>query len=87
MSVMKPWLVYTAARLGIFLAALAVLVLVGTGWIWGAIFATAISLALSILFLGSLRQKVADSIQQRVERPAKDVDSATEDAQLGDSES
>lgn len=86
MSVMKPWLVYTAARLGIFLTALAVLVLVGTGWIWGAIFATAISLALSILFLGSLRQKVADSIQQRVEQPAKDVDSATEDAQLGDSD-
>ena len=85
MSVMKPWLVYTAARLGMFLAALSVLVLVGTGWIWGAIFATAISLALSVLFLGSLRQKVADSLQQRVERPAQDTDSATEDAQLGDS--
>jgi hypothetical protein len=79
---MKPWLAYTAARLGIFLAALVVLLLVGTGWIWGTIFATAIALALSVLFLGSLRQKAADDIQNRVEKPTKDADSETEDAQI-----
>lgn len=82
MSVMKPWLLYTVARLGIFLAALTVLLLVGTGWIWGAVFASAISLALSVLFLGSLRQRVADALQERVEKPAKDADSETEDAQI-----
>ena len=82
MRVMKPWLLYTAARMGIFLVALVVLLLVGTGWIWGAVFASAISLALSVLFLGSLRQRVADALQERVEKPKKDADSETEDAQI-----
>lgn len=79
---MKPWVVYTAARLGMFIVALAVLLLVGTGWIWGSIFATGIALALSVLFLGGLRQKVADGIQRRVEKPEKDIDSAIEDEQI-----
>lgn len=82
MRVMKPWVVYTAARLGLFLVALVILLSVGTGWVMGTIFATAISLALSVLFLGSLRQRVADSIQRRVTKPEKDADSETEDAQL-----
>ena len=79
---MKPWVLYTAARLGIFVATLAILLLLGTGWGWGAVFATAISLSLSVLFLGGLRQRVADSIRNRVEKPQKDKDSATEDDQL-----
>lgn len=85
MRVMKPWVLYTAARLGMFLVALVILLLVGTGWIMGAVFATAISLALSVLFLGSLRQRVADSIKDRVTKPTKDADSETEDAQLNKS--
>lgn len=83
---MKPWVVYTVARLGLFLVALGVLLLVGTGWIWGTIFATGISLALSVLFLGGLRQRVADSIRNRVERPEKDVDSSVEDGQIAQHE-
>ncbi|MFM2412607.1 MAG: hypothetical protein RLZZ587_940 [Actinomycetota bacterium] len=79
---MKPWVLYTAARLGMFLVALTLLLLLGTGWIFGTIFATAISLSLSILFLGSLRQRVADGIRTRVEKPVRDADSATEDDQL-----
>lgn len=79
---MKPWVLYTAARLGMFLVALTLLLLLGTGWVYGTIFATAISLSLSILFLGNLRQRVADSIRTRVERPVRDSDSATEDDQL-----
>lgn len=79
---MKPWVVYTAVRLGMFIVALVILLLVGTGWIMGAVFATGISLALSVLFLGGLRQKVADSIQRRVEKPEKDEDSTVEDEQL-----
>lgn len=80
---MKPWVLYTAARLGIFAVSLVILVLLDTGLIMGAIFATGISLALSVLFLGGLRQRVADSIRTRVEKkPVRDADSATEDDQL-----
>lgn len=79
---MKPWLLYTAARLGIFLVTLIILLWLGTGWLLGSIFATVIALALSVLFLGGLRQQVADSMRTRVERPSKDQDSETEDEQL-----
>ncbi|MEN9739815.1 MAG: hypothetical protein RLZ72_81 [Actinomycetota bacterium] len=79
---MKPWVVYTGARLGLFVGTLVILLLVGTGWIMGTIFATGISLALSVLFLGGLRQKVADGIRNRVEKPEKDEDASVEDEQL-----
>lgn len=79
---MKPWVLYTAARVGLFLVTLTILLLLGTGWGWGAVFATAISLSLSVIFLGGLRQQVADSIRNRVEKPRKDKDSATEDEQI-----
>ena len=79
---MPPWIQYTLARLGLFVIAYAVLVLVGTGWILGAVFATLIALALSVLLLGGLRQRVADDIQRRVERTTPDADSSIEDDQV-----
>ncbi len=79
---MSPWITYTLARLGIFIVALVFLLVLGTGWIGGAIFASLISLALSVLFLNGLRQRVAADIQRRVERPAPDIDSDVEDDQI-----
>jgi hypothetical protein len=79
---MNPWLTYVLARLGIFVVALAVLVIVGVDWGWSTVFATLIALALSLLFLGPLRQRAADDLQRRTEKPAADTDSAAEDAQL-----
>ncbi len=79
---MKAWVLYTVVRLGIFAAALAVLVLVGTGWILGTVFASLIALSLSLLFLGDLRQRAAESLRSRVEKPQRDVDSDIEDDQL-----
>ncbi len=79
---MSPWITYTLARLGFFAASLVILLLVGTGWIWGAIFATLISFALSVLLLGGLRQRIASDIQRRVEKPATDIDSDVEDDQI-----
>jgi hypothetical protein len=79
---MNHWLAYVVARLGIFVLALAVLVLVGVDWGWAAVFATLIALALSLLFLGTLRQRAASDLQRRTEKPAPDDDSTTEDAQL-----
>ena len=79
---MPPWIQYTLARIGLFVVAFTVLVLVGTGWILGAIFATLMSLALSVLLLGGLRQRVADDIRRRVEHKSTDVDSSIEDDQV-----
>jgi hypothetical protein len=82
---MSPWIQYTLARLGIFAVTFVVLLLIGTGWLMSAIYATLISLALSVLFLGKLRTRIARDIERRVRKPAKDVDSAVEDDQLDSS--
>jgi hypothetical protein len=80
---MNQWLAYVVARLGVFVVALAVLVIVRVDWGWAAVFATLIALAISLLFLGQLRQRAANDLQRRTEKPSPDNDSATEDAQLG----
>jgi hypothetical protein len=79
---MSPWITYTLARLGFFIAALVVLLILGTGWVWSAVFATLISLALSVLLLSGLRQRIAKDIQRRVEKPPTDIDSDVEDDQI-----
>jgi hypothetical protein len=84
---MSPWITYTLARLGIFVVALVTLLVLGTGWIWGAIFATLISLALSVLLLSGLRQRIAKDIQRRVEKPTPDIDSNVEDDQIDSAKS
>lgn len=79
---MSPWITYTLARLGFFVVALVLLLISGTGWLLGAIFATLISLSLSVIFLGKLRQRIALDIQRRVEKPTADIDSDVEDSQI-----
>jgi hypothetical protein len=79
---MSPWITYTLARLGFFVVSLVILLIVGTGWIWGAIFATLISFALSVLLLSGLRRQIANDIQRRVEKPTTDKDSDVEDDQI-----
>jgi hypothetical protein len=83
---MSPWITYTLARLGFFVVALVVLLTLGTGWIWGAIFATLISLALSVLLLSELRLRIANDIQRRIQKPAADIDSDVEDDQIDSAE-
>lgn len=79
---MSPWIQYTLARLGIFVVSLLILLWVGTGWLLGAVFASLIALALSVLFLSDLRRRVAADIQRRVATPVKDRDSDVEDTQI-----
>jgi hypothetical protein len=79
---MNHWLPYIGIRLGIFALALVALVVIGVDWGWSAVFATLISLAVSLLLLGTLRQRAADDLRRRVEKPERDNDSRTEDAQL-----
>lgn len=78
----KPLLTYSIVRLGMFVVALAALLLLGFDWIWGAVFATGITFALSIIFLGTLRQRAAEAIRNRVDKPVLDSDTAHEDSQI-----
>lgn len=79
---MKPLVVYSAVRLGMFIVALAALLLIGFDWVWGAVFATVITFALSIIFLGRLRNAAASALRRRVEKPELDADTAHEDSQI-----
>lgn len=79
---MSLWIRYTLARLAFFVVAFIVLLVVGTGWLLGAIFASLIALALSVLFLSDMRTRIAADIQKRVQKPSKDIDSDIEDDQI-----
>jgi hypothetical protein len=82
---MSPWIQYTLARLGLFLVPLVIMIGIGVGWLWSSIFATLISLALSVLFLNPLRARLSTEIVKRVQKPAPDVDSDVEDSQIDSS--
>ena len=82
---MRSWLIYALVRLGVFVVTLGILLLVGAGWIPGAIFATIIALVISIMFLGPLRERVARHVRQRVEKPKVEEDAEIEDGQIAES--
>jgi len=75
----KAWLVYTLARLGIFAAALAVLLVIGLQWYWATILAAVIGLLVSYIALPRLRSDVTESLANRRGRPERDADSDFED--------
>lgn len=78
---MKPWVLYSLARLGIFAVALATLLLLGvTGWI-AALVAAVIGLCVAYIFFGKLRNAVALDLAERRSQPkvAKDTDAEAED--------
>jgi uncharacterized membrane protein YphA (DoxX/SURF4 family) len=65
----KPWVIYSLYRVGIFAAAFAVLVLVGfEPWI-AAIVAAIIGFCVSYLFLREARDKVAEDVYSRRHAP------------------
>jgi hypothetical protein len=79
---MSPWIQYTLARLGLFLIPLLIMITLGVGWLWSSIFATLISLALSVLFLNPLRARLSAEIVKRVNKPVADSDADIEDSQI-----
>lgn len=79
---MSTWIQYTLARLAFFVVPLVILLVIGTGWLLSAVFASLISLALSVLFLNDLRARLSTEISTRVTKPAKDTDSDIEDSQI-----
>ena len=76
---MKPWLTYTLARLGIFAAALVVLLVVAVPWYWATVLAALIGLLVSYIALPKLRWQVASAIADRRTAPEHDADSDYED--------
>lgn len=80
---MKPWLVYSIVRLGLFALAFAVLSLLGFDWLWAALLAAVIGFCVSYLAFDRLRRQVATSLAERRAAPAvKDADSSAEDDAL-----
>lgn len=64
---MKPWLVYTVARLLLFVVPLLVLLLLQIeGW-QAAIIAAVISLCVSYIFMGRLRAGVVEAARKRAD--------------------
>lgn len=76
---MKAWLVYTLARLGIFAAAVALLLLTPMPWYWAVIVGALVALLVSYIALGRLREQVTMSLANRRARPEHDADSDFED--------
>ncbi|MBT2503378.1 DUF4229 domain-containing protein [Curtobacterium sp. ISL-83] len=76
---MKAWLIYTAARLGIFAVALAVFLVIGFPWYWATIVAALVGLLVSYIALPKLRADVASSLANRRVVPERDEDSDFED--------
>jgi uncharacterized membrane protein YdfJ with MMPL/SSD domain len=75
----KAWLVYTLARLGIFAAALAVLLVIGLKWYWATILAALVGLLVSYIALPRLRGNVTESLANRRGTPERDADTDFED--------
>lgn len=76
---MKPWVLYSLVRVGVFLGAFAVLVLIGLQWWLAAIIAAVVGLCVSYIFFGRLRNAVARDIVERRSTRARDADAEVED--------
>jgi uncharacterized membrane protein YphA (DoxX/SURF4 family) len=77
----KPWVLYSLARLGIFAVVLAALLLLGiTPWI-AALVAAVVGLCVAYIFFGTLRNAVALDLAERrsQSKVAKDSDAEAED--------
>lgn len=75
----KPWVVYSLARLGIFAVIFAALLYSGIYPWLSAIIAAIVSFCASYLFFGKLRDAVARDIVARRARPATSPDTEAED--------
>jgi hypothetical protein len=81
----KPWVKYTIIRLGVFLLALVVLVLLLPDPYLATLIAAVVAFCVSYLFFAPLRRQVALELAERRSRPEPlDGDSLAEDAELAD---
>lgn len=77
---MKAALLYTGARIGLFVVLFAILRLVPSlGVYLAAAIAAVLALLISYIFFGRLRSGVAEGLARRREAPARDEDADEED--------
>ena len=75
----KPWVVYSLVRVGVFAVAFAILMVIGLEWWISALVAAVIGFCVAYIFFGKLRNAVALDIVARRESTAKDADQLAED--------
>ena len=64
----NPFLIYTLTRLGVFVAIIVAMVLIGFDAIYSTIIAGVLSLAFSLAFLGKQRDAVSAHVANRIKR-------------------
>ena len=82
---MKPWVKYTIVRLGVFLVALVVFVLLLPNPYLATLLAALVAFCVSYIFFARLRREVALELAERRSRPEPlDRDSLAEDDELAE---
>ena len=77
---MKPWIIYSLLRFGIFAAVFTVLMVAGVDWWLSALIAATLGFAISYIFFSKLRDAVALDVVARRSGPSHDPDRDAEDA-------
>jgi hypothetical protein len=72
----SPWIVFIAARLGLFALFLAIFLVLGFDWLYSTLVSGALALAVSLVFLQKQRDALSKEIYKKF---GKDDNSATRD--------
>jgi predicted Co/Zn/Cd cation transporter (cation efflux family) len=78
--VSKPWLIFIAARIGLFIGFFVLMLLLGFEGIYSAVIAGVLALAVSLVFLAKQRDALSEEIYKKFHRnefsgvPDKDAD-------------
>lgn len=64
----KPWLIFIAARIGLFIGFFVVMVLLGFEGIYSAVIAGVLALAVSLVFLAKQRDALSEEIYKKFHR-------------------
>jgi sugar phosphate permease len=73
----NPWIVFIAARLGLFALFLAIFLILGFDWLYSTLVSGALALAVSLVFLQKQRDELSKEIYKKF---GKDKNSATPDS-------
>ncbi|WP_193509216.1 DUF4229 domain-containing protein [Cryobacterium sp. BB736] len=83
----RQLVLYSVLRIGIFLVALALLMLIGLDWLLSAIIAAIIGVCVSYLALSKQREAIAHELQARNTRTKTSTDSSDESVEDGAADS
>jgi Protein of unknown function (DUF4229) len=73
----NPWIVFIAARLGLFAGFLAIFLVLGFDWLYSTLVSAALALAVSLVFLQKQRDELSKEIYKKF---GKDKNSAAPDS-------